>query len=773
MTPPPLPAPTATRGPGLLGAVAIAALTATVLQVGWLERVKARLGAAGAVTRATLADAVPSTIGIDGALAALALLVAAVLALRAARTAARSPAGLASLVPATGIGRLALLLLGTWTFVRWHASPGALVGFDLDLHAAHTSLVADELRAGRAPSWTDAWYLGFPLLRYYGATFYLPAAALATALDDVRIAVKVTTALWQLAAAPAAYALARTTGASRGAALLAGVAYAACPFFVNTLAHLGSLTAAPVIALVPAALSAAIRTGRGEGWRPAVRAGVAGALLVGAHPAYAVQAAVLCALALAATAVTQARRPQAVVGGAALAAVVATLGALPVLAAWALDGLPRAGATPGAFELVRPGRPNPEALAFLLRWTPRPDVTATGYLGFATLLFAVLGFVARRDGPRRVGLAVLLAATVASWCGPGFVRERALLLLPAVLVPAVAAGVTVGRRAVWVGLAVVGLVVDLGVGNLASPYRADRAPLAADLAALAAQQGRERAVLVAVDAEGRTHAGEWQVASEAPLRTFLGGFREAAPGTYDALRATVEAVAEDRTLADPSLRRHLELLGGATVATIAHGRVATTARAPATARLGFATSVASTRGDAPLRPDQVVAWSAAMTPPRGSAPGALRRVLVAGDGPPLPGDEPDAPLAGAVVVDDRREGPTRTTLVEVPSAGWLRFDAAWTRDLVTSLARATPGPTGETLEPVDVTSRADVMGLVLVPVPGAGRYIVTLHHPDRFALGPACAVALLAGLLTLVPRRRRRDAPPVAAPAVAPATGPL
>lgn len=756
MTTPPL-APPGPRGPGLLAPASIAALAATVLQVGWLERVKARLVAAGAVTRATLADAVPATVGVDGVLATLALLLAAFLAVRAARAAARGPAGLASLVPATALGRLGLMLLTTWTFVRWHASPGALVGFDLDLHAAHTALVADELRAGRFPSWTDAWYLGFPLLRFYGATFYLPAAGLAAALDDVRVAVKVVTAAWQLLAAPAAYALARATGATRGHAMLAGVAYAACPFFVNTLAHLGSLTAAPVIALAPAALAASIRAGRGEGLRHGVLLGAAGALLVGAHPAYAVQVAVLCGLAFVATAVVAAPRAGRVVVAGVAAAVVAVLGAAPVLAAWAFDGLPRAGTAPGAFELVRPGRPNPEALRFLVAWSPRPEVTATGYLGLATLLFAALGLVARRDGPRRAGLAVLLAATVVSWCGPGFVRERALLLLPAVLVPAVAAGVGALRRP---GLAVVGIVLllgDLGIGNLASPYRADLAPLAGDQRALAARLGRERAILVATDAEGRATAGEWQVAPETPLRTFLGGFREAAPATYDAMRATVEAAAEDRGVEDPAFRRHLELLGGATVATLAHGRVATTARAPAASSVGFATGLASLRADGVPGPDQVLAWSAAMAPPRGSGPGVLRRVLVAGDGPALPGDEPETPLEGVRVVADVRAGPTRTTTVEVPAAGWLRFDAAWTRDLVVTVAEDR-GPAGLAV-PSPGAARPDVMGLVLVPVPAAGRYVVTLRHPDRFAWWPASAVAALFAAVSLVARRRGgRDA---------------
>jgi hypothetical protein len=640
------------------------------------------------------------------------------------------------------------MLLATWTFVGGTRAR-APRGLRLDLHAAHTALVADELRAGRVP-WTDAWYLGFPLLRYYGATFYLPPRARGGPRrrprgregDDRGV----------LPRPPRARPRDRRDARQ---AMLAGVAYAACPFFVNTLAHLGSLTAAPVIALSPAALAASIRAGRGEGLRHGVLAGAAGALLVGAHPAYAVQVAVLCVLAFVATAVTSAPRAGRVVAAGVAAAVVAVLGAAPVLAAWALDGLPRAGTAPGAFELVRPGKPNPEALRFLVTWSPRPEVTATGYLGLATLLFAALGLVARRDGPRRAGLAALLAATVVSWCGPGFVRERALLLLPAVLVPAVAAGLGALRRP---GLAVVGVVLllaDLGVGNLASPYRADLAPLARDQRDLAARQGAtarssSRSTPRAVR---RRASGRWprDAAAHVPRR-----LREAAPDVRrDA--GHCGGAAEDRGVDDPAFRRHLELLGGATVATLAHGRVATAARAPAATSIGFATGLASRRADGVPGPDQVLAWSAAMAPPRGSGPGALRRVLVMGDGPALPGDEADTPLEGVRVVADVRAGPTRTTTVEVPSEGWLRFDAAWTRELVVTVA-ADRGPAGLAV-PSPGAARPDVMGLVLVPVPAAGRYVVTLHHPDRFGWWPASALAALLAAVSLVARRRgARDA---------------
>lgn len=745
----------AVPGPGLLPPVAITALAATVLQVGFLERMKAHVVAARSLGRREVADAARAALGLDAVLALAALVVAAVLVVRAVRAAARGP-GLASLVPGSRLGRLALLVLGTWTFVRWHASPGALVGFDLDLHAAHTALVAQEVQAGRVPAYTDAWYFGFPLLTHYGVAFYLPAGALA-AWTDVRTAVKAVAALWHLLAAPAGYALARATGASRGTSLAAGVGYAASPFFVTTLAHLGSLTAAPVVALLPALLASSIRAGRGEGARHAVRAGAGAAALVLAHPAYAVLGAAAGALAFALSAATAAPRWRPVLVGALVAALVGALGALPVIAAFLLDGLPRAEAAPSALALVAPGPLNPEALGLLFTWSLRPaQATPTGYLGWTLAALFVVGLAvgsASRDaGRRRAGLlSLVLVATVLAWSGPGFVRERALLLLPAAMLPALATGLAALPRGRWLAIAAGLVLLDLTVGGLASPYRKDREPLAADLAALARAQGRERAILVPVDEAGRAGAGEWQVASEAPLRTVLGGFREGAPAGYAVLRAVVEAAAEDRTARDPALRRLLEQLGGVTVATLAHGRVATTQRVPGPDVL-FAPRAARTTAPSSPPPDQLMAWAAAMAAPPGSEPGAIARVLLPGEGPPLSDHDDAAPLRGPVVLESVREGPRWRVRVQVPAAGWLRL-AACHRPSCVVTRRGEGDRHAERLHGDDVA--ADVFGLLALRVPEAGTFEIVLDHADRRGLWPWSGAALLLALAGACVRRVR------------------
>lgn len=740
--------PSARRAGGLLLPAALGAAAATVLQVGWVDRGKTLAAEHGSASAGAVARALATTFGADAAAALLGLAAAVVLTLRAVRRASRAPEGLGALVPPTRAGRLALLLVASWAFLRWHASPGALFGFDLRLHAGHVALVADELRAGRWPAYSEAWYLGFPLLRWYGAAFYLPAGALSFALDDPRLAVKAVAATWHLLAAPAAYRLARTTGARPGVALLAGLAYGASPFFVRTLAHLGSLTAAPVVALAPLALAEAVRTGRGEGRLAGLRLGAVVALLAWAHPAYATQVGVLAALSFVAAAAQGSRALGATLLGGFVALATATLLASPLLTAWFVEGLPRAAGAPGPLALVRPGPPNPDALRFLVAWSPTPVATATGYASVVVLLLALAGALRGDAHGRRPWLFVLLAATVVAWCGPGFVRERALLLLPATLVPLVA--VALGRGAARAGAvattAVAALLLaDLALGSLASPYRSDLVGLARDLDVEQASQGSGRTVLLVEGDDGEVSVGEWQASPESPLRVLTGGFREGAPAAYGMLVATLEAVAADPTLRDRALREHLGALGVTSVRRVGRrGLRPDAVRLAPQPRVRFADRAdAGPASDAPT-PDLVLAWAAASAPPEGSAPSALRRVVLGREGPALPDHDDPAPRPGCVTILDRRDDRGRDLLVRVPSAGWLRLDEAWL-----------PGTTA-TVDGAVAPARPDVMGLVVVPVREAGEHRVAIVPPP-----PPRPTWLHAGLLSVLvtacgvrPRRR-------------------
>lgn len=568
MTPDPRPDFVRVRSRLVFAYALIAAACATAIQVGWMERAKAFLArdfgiSRGPVSLSRLFEAATRTVdpfaAAFAAIALFAFLETVRLVWRQSRPRSGGLGGGASaLLPRTALGRVSLLLLATWALVRWHAAPGVMAGFDVDLHVSTVALAAQQVAEGRWPAWTDAWYLGFPLCQYYGGLYYVPAAALAVLFGgDVRVGSKVALALWHLAAAPSAYLLAREVGASRGASLVSGVAYAASPYFGATLAWVGSMTAAPVIALAPAVLRFAIRTARGNdvpaaalGW------GLSLGFTAWAHPAYAVQVAALSALvACVAGGKLLASRRFALLAGMAVGAAV--LAALPVVVAH-LRGYPRPDAMPGAASFLAPHVPDFSLLGRSLRWSVAWPGAVGGYLGVTVVAFSVVGLVLlSRRGPLRAWLVPV--AVVLLWTGGGFYQSRALLLLPVVLLPALAVAIdwVAARRPRVAVVAVALLAVDLAAGNLFSPYRADLEDYQRALSDEAARQADDRTVLLAADGLKPLAAGEWQVGGEAPLRTLTGGFREAAGPEYPALLAVLDRVRLDPSVQDPDLLRTL------------------------------------------------------------------------------------------------------------------------------------------------------------------------------------------------------------------------
>jgi hypothetical protein len=545
--------------------VVLAAVAATVIQTGWMEGVKAHLSSTQGSTRTAvplrlLLQAARKTVDVPAALAAAAALFAFLEIVRVCWRQARDPAsgGLAALLPRGAIGLWLLGLPAAWTFVRWHFAPGVMAGFDVDLHVSTVALAAQEISEGRWPRWTDAWYLGFPILQHYGAAYYLPAAALAALVGDVRFGAKAVVALWHLAAAPGAYLLARECGASRGAAFVAAIAYVACPYFGVTLALVGSLTAAPVIALTPLALFFAIRTARGtNGLGSAAGWGLTLASLAWAHPGYALQVA---ALSVAAAAVAGGRgvltRGFAIRGATALA--LAVLAALPLLVENLVEGLPQEGAAPGVAYFLRPGVPDAGLLASSLRWSVTWKTPPAGYLGAAFVALGLVGlWLLARRGPLRAWAVVPLVVLL--WTGGGFYQARALLLLPATLLPGLARALsaTAARAPAYAVLLGAVLAIDAAAGNLFSPYRRDLEDFQSALHEEARTQGRGRTILLSRDDRGVLSAGEWQVGYEAPLRTLTGGFREAAPPAYRKHLDLLDRTARDPTLEEEGLAEEL------------------------------------------------------------------------------------------------------------------------------------------------------------------------------------------------------------------------
>ena len=299
------------------------------------------------------------------------------------------------------------------------------------------------IRAGELPLWTPGVWTGFPLV----GGFEPLSLALFTALPPA-LALGWYIALWLLAAALGAYALARHLGASRAGGFLAGFAFAWSGFMVCQLRHLGILA---VVALFPAALLCLDRAAGGGLDRDAARAlplrrrllwlagfaALFGMQLLAFFPQSAYNAALAYA-ALVAARCLWLLRPAAGgagrFGGAAPAAGLAA-GALAAIALGALIGMvqllplrelgaisDRSGG--GTYEWATFYNYWPRnALTFLFPYANGDISSMTyrggsifwedyGYVGFATLLLAVVAAV---SGIRRFAVAFWVAAGLVAY----------------------------------------------------------------------------------------------------------------------------------------------------------------------------------------------------------------------------------------------------------------------------------------------------------------------------------------------------------------------
>jgi hypothetical protein len=294
---------------------------------------------------------------------------------------------------------------------------------------------------------------------------------------------------------------------------------------------------------------------------------------------------------------------------------------------------------------------------------------------------------------------VVLSLLVVLWSGSGFVSQRTLLLLPATLLPLFGLGLSwlAANRPRAAVVAVALLALDLGVGSLWSPYRADLEDFGRSLAEETAHQGSGRTVLLSCAVWG-CEAGEWQVGYESPLRTLTGGFREAAPDTYEYLNGLVQRIAKDPRVVDNELAVEASLVGVASV------------------------RVLTTRKVMPRDPDFA---------------GIIRGVPVT---------YPDEVSA------DRSEGPRRI----------IRFAPIWgqsNKDFLPSWHRVAvawvPGLRA-TLDEREANLAEDPKGFVLVWIEKKGETTLVIEYPTstRFLWGPIVA-AMLTGGLAWRGRRRR------------------
>jgi hypothetical protein len=472
---------------------------------------------------------------------------------------------------------------GSWLFlgfvaavaVRPYFDAGIPHAFDGKLHFSKLLAVADLLGEGEWPSWTFRWYLGMPLLRFYGPSFYIPAAAGTLLGLSADASLKVFLVLALLVSALGVHRFAGSITGSRSAATVAAAAWLLALPPLHALLDLGRLPEASLYVTFPWLLFTVERFAASRSVRWAALAGALLAVSLLAHPKLALlSAAVAMAYGVVRLIGSPVHRRRPV--PALLFAAGSGATALALSAFWLLPALGEIGAIQGGsglggeLGLLVPDGFHPDALFRLLdRSNLHKSLASVSYVGWTVLLLAALGlwslFKASRDRavPLLVAIVLCLFYIAGSYFQSRCVAHLTLLL--SVTAGAAFAETSVLRRFRVPALAL--LLLDLVPLGLVSPFRPDLDPLLADMRAFAPQIAGRKAVVVSLRS-GKPELSQWTGWDDSGVAVLGGPFREAATGVYSFGMAALGRVRDDLegpgSLSRPTVDA-LRLLGVAAV----------------------------------------------------------------------------------------------------------------------------------------------------------------------------------------------------------------
>jgi hypothetical protein len=418
-----------------------------------------------------------------------------------------------------------LLTLLTLTIARLYASPGQVFMGDTETHLLRAWMFAEHFRHLDAPTWSNAWYGGFPLLAHYGPLYFIATALLTLATADIHVATKLL--LWgcHVGSVFTMFWFLREATGRRLAALVGAIAFGLTFHRVHIILFQGDLQVAVVFLLLPVALSLSERFMRTRA-HPR-RTFVALALVLAAtilnHHGYAFFALVFLGLywigRMAATRepLVQRARTVVVLGAAAGAALVMSAF---LLVPFMLGMAEHRGMPNSAFPLLIPNPLGPIVLVKLFKWSALGDGGTIGYVGLSIGVMAVIGAAhgLRRRDPVVIGLTTAAVASLLmvhnrmsyNVKNIDFFTLFVSALSAWVIVAATAPGSRVwgaargqarwGERfparatAVAIGL----LLLDLGLTTFQSPFRENyefKEPVYEKLVALGPYKTLERQVL--------------------------------------------------------------------------------------------------------------------------------------------------------------------------------------------------------------------------------------------------------------------------------------
>ncbi len=531
----------------------------TALQNTTLERLKGALIAdpASGTYQPGLAQrawgALPALHVTDWLLAGL--LLATVLLLVVAEVRTRRVSADLQQILASNRDTLVFIALLAAVACRFYLAPGEFALGDSTAHITRVWTTARSLAQGQWPSWSFFTYAGFPLLQFYGSTFFVVAGALVAVFGNLAWTTKGILFLLHAGSAFPMYAWARNTGLERRGAMIAALAYVLSFQHTHTVVWTGALPVALVYFLFPVVLWALENALRAYAKRWVLLLALSVAALINTHHGYAAFALELvAAYVIARLLLARAVRPSP----AALAPV-----ALALLGGLLLCGGPIARVflegnwvhLSAGFPLALPAVPDMSFLRDILVWRNTWTGWTAAYMGISVIAFATAGashaFARNPDPGSLVRRSVVVVAVFALLCAAGSGRLTNLALPWIALA---AGGVTVwgarNRSPRFTLLLLCVLLLDLGPTTVQSPYRSDRGWLRDGLRAVAREVAPRR-TLVGFQSDAGTHYAHWGAYADTDLIVPTGFFPQGAPQSLASINALVDAM--NTPAVDPEL----------------------------------------------------------------------------------------------------------------------------------------------------------------------------------------------------------------------------
>jgi hypothetical protein len=175
--------------------------------------------------------------------------------------------------------------------VRYYFAPGMYWGGDASAHLAYAHLASRSLAAGEWPLWTNFLGSGTPYLQFYGFLFFVYVAALDLVCRDFYWSIKLALASAHIASGLGMFCFVRLLSNSRGAGLVAALAFMLSFWHVQQVLVMGRYPLSLFYALLPwvfYGVECALQT-RDTKRRSAhiLWGGIALGLLAWVHPGYA------------------------------------------------------------------------------------------------------------------------------------------------------------------------------------------------------------------------------------------------------------------------------------------------------------------------------------------------------------------------------------------------------------------------------------------------------------------------------------------------------